>query len=136
MISSHWPVEGVVSVTVQVAAAAAAAGQTQLLGNAAYLIQQGVEAEHGIITGTRASPQTVAAVSSVLPHSLPLILTCLCFAFGAYFNSLALLFDRVLCFLVYLFFFSLVPLLPSDLLFCKKWFFSFNQFLSLILTQQ
>ncbi|XP_073976592.1 regulatory transcription factor Rfx isoform X3 [Rhodnius prolixus] len=45
----------------QVAAAAAAAGQTQLLGNAAYLIQQGVEAEHGIITGTRASPQTVAA---------------------------------------------------------------------------
>uniref|UniRef100_A0A146KXS1 Transcription factor RFX3 n=6 Tax=Lygus hesperus TaxID=30085 RepID=A0A146KXS1_LYGHE len=34
---------------------------TQILGNAAYLIQQGVEAEHGIITGTRASPQTVSA---------------------------------------------------------------------------
>ncbi|KAK9501134.1 hypothetical protein O3M35_002232 [Rhynocoris fuscipes] len=52
----------------QVAAAAAAAGQTQLLGNAAYLIQQGVEAEHGIITGTRASPQTVAAVQWLLEN--------------------------------------------------------------------
>lgn len=36
---------------------------TQILGNAAYLIQQGVEADHGIITGARASPQTVSAVS-------------------------------------------------------------------------
>ncbi|XP_014261271.1 DNA-binding protein RFX2 isoform X2 [Cimex lectularius] len=34
---------------------------TQLIGNAAYLIQQGVETEHGIIAGARASPQTVSA---------------------------------------------------------------------------
>ncbi|KAF6198175.1 hypothetical protein GE061_007922, partial [Apolygus lucorum] len=46
------------------------APNTQILGNAAYLIQQGVEAEHGIITGTRASPQTVSAdVAYLVPDA-------------------------------------------------------------------
>lgn len=43
-------------------------GQSQLLANTTYLIQQGVDSDHALIAASRNSPQTVAAVQWLLEN--------------------------------------------------------------------